>query len=452
VNPKLVRRQVFGFIAVAVLVVGYILINYIGLGDVLRPSFTVHAHFKDSGGIFVGAEVDERGIRVGEVSNMKVSPDGVIVDLKLDSGTKVSTALTAAVSDRSALGEQFVQLTPTTDQGPYLRSGSVIAVSETSIPVATETLLTDLDGFAASVPAKSLQTVLKELGTAFGGLGPQLQTLLDSSSKLTDSALADVKNTIALLQASRTVLDTQVASSADISAFSTHLASLADDLRSLDPTLALLFSNGVDAAAQVTNLLDATQQALPVLLNNLITIADVADNRIPQIRKVLVTFPYSIENGLTLLRYCDTIDPKTGKGSNCHYDPKTGLPIYSAHFGLQLSPLPAPCTQGYGGTKKYLPNGQPADGNGPSETRSTPANANAICTASPTSGTPNVRGAQNAQSAQTASTNTTAAYYDPVSGTIVMADGTSFVVKGTSAEVPTDLASMLTMGGSLSGN
>jgi phospholipid/cholesterol/gamma-HCH transport system substrate-binding protein len=265
---------------------------------------------------------------------------------------------------------------------------------------------------------------------------------------LTTSALADIQNTISLLQSSKTVLDTQVASSADITAFSTHLASLVGALRSVDPQLALLFSNGVDAATQVTDLLDSTQQALPVLLNSLITLADVADGRIPQIRKVLVTFPYVVENGLTLLRYCDTIDVKTGKASGCHYDPKTGLPIYSAHFGLQLAPIPAPCTKGYEGTKKFLPNGQPLSGSGPNESANQPANTKAICTASPTSGTPNVRGAQNAQGASAV----TAAYYDPVSGTVVTDDGATFIVSPTTAAAPDDLASLLTMGGSSGGS
>jgi hypothetical protein len=63
-----------------------------------------------------------------------------------------------------------------------------------------------------------------------------------------------------------------------------------------------------------------------------------------------------------------------------------------------------------------------------------------------------VRGAQNAQPAETASTNTTAAYYDPSSGTVITSDGTAFVVRSASAETPTSLASLLTMGGSLSGS
>ena len=177
-----------------------------------------------------------------------------------------------------------------------------------------------------------------------------------------------------------------------------------------------------------------------MLLNNLSTVADVLDNRVPQLRKLLITFPHALEEGLTLVRYCDKYDA-AGKpvASTCHYDPTTGLPAYSAHFGLQYATSPAVCTQGYGATTRYLPNGTPASGHGSDEHQSAPANTSAGCTASPYSGTPNVTGSQNADTFENATPD--AALYDPLSGGVITAGGSTFVVSATSTRAPTEWAS-----------
>jgi phospholipid/cholesterol/gamma-HCH transport system substrate-binding protein len=47
-------------------------------------SYTVHAQFAQSGGIFTGAEVTYRGVRIGQVSDMKLTRDGVDVVLNID--------------------------------------------------------------------------------------------------------------------------------------------------------------------------------------------------------------------------------------------------------------------------------------------------------------------------------------------------------------------------------
>ena len=44
------------------------------------------AHFADSGGAFAGAEVSYRGVRIGEVSKMELTDEGVDIHLDIDNG------------------------------------------------------------------------------------------------------------------------------------------------------------------------------------------------------------------------------------------------------------------------------------------------------------------------------------------------------------------------------
>ena len=61
----------------------------------------------ESGGIFVGAEVTYRGVRVGRVSDLTLTSDGVRAHAQLDRGTEVPRDTLAVVENRSAVGEQF---------------------------------------------------------------------------------------------------------------------------------------------------------------------------------------------------------------------------------------------------------------------------------------------------------------------------------------------------------
>ena len=113
------KLQLLAFAAVAVLGMSYLGFKYVGLDRVILGSgYDVAADFKDSGGIFVNAEVTYRGVAVGRVSDMKLIDDGVRVVLTIKPGADPIPADTEAfVATRSAVGEQYVILQPRRRQG-----------------------------------------------------------------------------------------------------------------------------------------------------------------------------------------------------------------------------------------------------------------------------------------------------------------------------------------------
>ncbi|HVV30723.1 MAG TPA: MlaD family protein, partial [Mycobacteriales bacterium] len=145
---RAVRIQLLVFAVITVLGVAYTGFTYVGIRSVFGWHFapgpyTVHAHFADSGGIFTNAVVTERGVAVGRVGALHLDKDGVTVDLKIDHGTKIPKDVTAQVADLSAVGEQYVDLTPQHGGGPYLsgKPGSnEIPVTRTSVPIDDATL------------------------------------------------------------------------------------------------------------------------------------------------------------------------------------------------------------------------------------------------------------------------------------------------------------------------
>lgn len=403
---RVVKLQLVAFVVISVLAVGYGLVRFAKIDEAFNPPYTVRAEFSAFGGIYPDAEVTLLGVAVGHVTALHPKPGGgVSVDLQIDHGVRIPSAVTAAVVNKSAVGEQLVQLSPKRADGPVLADGGVIPQARTSVPLPVENLLADLNSLAATLPKQDLATSLDELGKAFHGLGPQLGSMLDDTNKLTRTGLDNLDDLITLIDSSSTVLDTQADLGPHTVQAAEQLAGLTDELRGLDPEIARLFVNGIRSGEQVTGLLRDNERAIPVLLNNLLTLTDVTLPRLQGVRKTLVVFPYTVEANLQQLRYCDEYDPKTSQPveRTCHYDPRTGEPVWSQHYAFQLASTPtdppdAVCVKGYEGTKKYQPNGQPVDGDEPRQRPGTPVNHNARCAAAPTDArTPNVRGSQNAQ-------------------------------------------------------
>jgi phospholipid/cholesterol/gamma-HCH transport system substrate-binding protein len=368
---KVVRLQLVAFLLITVAGVGYAGFRYAGFGDVFgTTTYPVRVELASSGGIFTGADVTDRGVSVGRVGPLTITPDGVEaqLDIRRDSPA-IPADVDAAVHNLSAIGEQYVDLRPASDGAPYLEGGSVIPVGRTSTPVPVEQLVVSLDDFVRSVPLDSLRTVVDELGAAFSDTALPLQKLLDTTDAFTGDAVDALPETVRLIEDGRTVLTTQNDVAGSFQSFSEDLALLADQLAESDPDLRRLTETGPEASTQIRGLLRESGSGLGDLVADLLTISRVAEPRQAALRQILVTYP-----GVTTTTY--TVVPGDG----------------TAHLGLVLSNLgdPPPCVRGYEGTNR-----RPG-----SDVSDAPINRKAYCAEPP--GSPiDVRGAQNVPHAKT---------------------------------------------------
>lgn len=358
-----VQVQLAAFLLITLLTVSLLSAKYVGLYDqVVGGQINVSADFAQSGGIFVGSEVTYRGVTVGRVDGLKLSKDGVIVQAKLQRGTAIPKDTLAVVEDRSAVGEQYLDLQPRTAKGPMLASGDMIPRQDTKYPLRVDNLLLHLDQTVNSVDRTDLRTVVNELGLAFGDGGTDLQRLLDSGDTLTRSATEALPQTIKLIDDGRIVLNTQRDTSGQIKTFASNFQDLTATLKTSDPDLRLILDRGAVASQELQALIRDNQGNLAALIANLITVGQVTTSHVAGIQQLLVTYPDVVAGGYTVV---------PGDGS--------------AHFGLAMAQNPPVCTQGYGGTVHRSPQ----------DTSRGTTNTSARCTL-PRGSAASVRGAQNA--------------------------------------------------------
>ncbi|MFG2164577.1 MCE family protein [Micromonospora chersina] len=298
---RTVKLQVLAFVLVSILGVGYVGIRYVGLGDRLfHAGYVVHVDLTRAGGLFANAPVTYRGVPVGRVTAVDLRGDGVRADLRLDRGVRVPDALRAVVAQRSAVGEQYLDLRPERDGGPYLADGSVIPADRTGLPLAPETLLTNLDALVRSVDPDDLSVLISELGTAFEGNEQALARLLDAGDALLAEADQRLPETLALIRDARTVLTTQAESAEALRRWSAGLAQLAATLRAADPDLRRLLAGGPPAGVELRALLRGLEPDVGVLLGNLVTVNGIAARRLPGIEQLLVVYPIAVAGGFTV--------------------------------------------------------------------------------------------------------------------------------------------------------
>jgi phospholipid/cholesterol/gamma-HCH transport system substrate-binding protein len=329
VITRRIRIQVALFLVIAIAGIGYTGFRYAGLQSLFgRGGTTVKLQLADSGGIFTNADVTYRGVTIGRVGELHVIPEGTEVDLVLADGSpEVPADVEAVVANRSAVGEQYVDLRPRTGNGPFLAEGSTIDAADTVTPIPLDRLLGNVDALAASVPAESLKTVVDELYDAFNGAGPDLRTVLDSTSAFAATATEYLPATKDLLSSARTVLVTQNAEAGNLRSFSGDLRLLAEELKKSDPDLRHFIRAVPPVSAEITGLLAESGPGLGKVIANLLTTADVLGPRTKGLENILVTYPL-------LTAAANTVVPGDG----------------TAHLGLVLNFFdPLSCTKGYEG-------------------------------------------------------------------------------------------------------
>jgi phospholipid/cholesterol/gamma-HCH transport system substrate-binding protein len=362
---RTVRIQLVVFVVASLVAITYMAVSYVGVLRMIGASgYHVKVELAQTGGLFTNGEVDYRGVPVGRVGAMKLTASGIEVNLNMNSSDKIPNNVKAVVANRSVIGEQYIDLQPQTDNGPYLKDGSVIPQTATQLPPPLSSLLLSTNQFLQSVPISSLQTTVNELYLANQNLGPNLQRLLTTSQAFFTTATENLPININLITQGKIVLDSQVQETTAIKTFSENLKLFNAQLAASDGDLRQLIDTAPAAAAQVSGLITDLNSSLSLLVTNLLTTSSVFLASGDSLKHILGDLPVALSVGNSVV---------TAQGVNVGLVPT---------FFDQL-----PCTAGYEGTQVQTG----------LDTTSGAFNTNAQCTSPPSTGI-DVRGSQNAPS------------------------------------------------------
>jgi phospholipid/cholesterol/gamma-HCH transport system substrate-binding protein len=275
---------------------------------VVQRTYPVKVELKNSGGIFAGAEVTYRGIPVGKVGSMEYTANGVRATLEIEkSAPKISQDTVAVVANKSAIGEQFMDLQPRGNSAPYLQAGSTIASANTVVPLDATKLLIDVGDLVDSVDVTSLQTLINEVGVAFAGYGQDLSVIIDTFSSFIRSANQNFPATQSLIRNSGTVLQTLVDKDDEFSTLTDNLTKLTGTLVDKDKDIRKLLNKGPGAEKELAGLVDENSSDLTSTFHSLADVTAVLNHRWKSIETLSILFPLIVDGAFAYVQ--DSPDP-----------------------------------------------------------------------------------------------------------------------------------------------
>lgn len=324
IRIQLAVFAIVGVIGLFVMVVFYIQApTLLGIGKM-----NVTLQLKETGNLYRFSNVTYRGVQIGKVTKVELTARGAEATLTLDTSPQIPANLDAEVRSISAVGEQYVDLRPRTDSGPYLRDGSVIALKDTKIPQPIGPVLDQTSALLNSIPQGKLTKLLDESFKAFNGASYDFGSLFDSSTQIAGDLNGVADRARTLTEDTGPLLDGQAQTADSIRTWARSLAGVTGQLSTNDPQIRTLLQRGPEAFNEASRLLDQIKPTLPVLLANLTTIGQIG-----------VTYHAALEQVLVLL-------PPFTAAIQSFLGTKSPTGLATGAFNLILSDPPA-CTVGF---------------------------------------------------------------------------------------------------------
>jgi phospholipid/cholesterol/gamma-HCH transport system substrate-binding protein len=286
VRTQLAIFTIVGVIGIGVMAIGYMQVpTLLGLGR-----YEVTLQLPTSGGLYRFSNVTYRGVQVGKVTEVRSTRTGAEATLSLATSPKIPSDLQAEVASVSAIGEQYVELKPRTDAGPYLHNGSVITAAQADIPTPVGPVLDRVSKLVETFPKDRLSALLDETYKGFNGAGYDFGSLLDSGATLSAELKGAADQTRTLADDARPLLEGQAATSDSIRTWARSLAGFTGQLRANDQQVRAVLQRFPGFGDEVSGLLNDLKPTLPLLLANFGAVSEV-----------LMTYNASLEQLMVLL-------------------------------------------------------------------------------------------------------------------------------------------------------
>ncbi|BBY17822.1 MlaD family protein [Mycolicibacterium litorale] len=278
------RRRRMWLSAAALLAMLVVATAYVSLGALqvnpLASSYRVTVELPASAGLLPNQNVTMRGVPVGRVDRLDITPTGVNAVVSVDSTVALPKSSAVRVSGLSPAGEQYLDFVADSDAGPYLGEGSVVAQRDTTIPVGLADLLAHADGALAQVDTAKLDLIKREL--SMSEAGPQkLADVIDGGTFLLGTLDSVLPETSSMLRTSRVVLTLVADKNPGIDAASDNLSETFAGVNRMRDGFRTLTTQTPTTLTSVDNLFVDNSETMVQLLGSLASTSQLLYLRVP---------------------------------------------------------------------------------------------------------------------------------------------------------------------------
>ncbi|BCK58676.1 MCE family protein [Nocardia wallacei] len=285
-----------GLVVVLIVGCGY-LARYVLRFDPVPHTFRVTVELPTSGGLLVGNDVTFRGTRVGSVTDLRVSGDGIAAVAEIEDSARIPVGGVVHVGRLSAAGEQYLDFRPDSDTGPFLSEGAIVDRSRTSVPIPVQNVLADLSGFIGGMNPDRLTVIVDELDKALAGGPDRLRNMISGISRAMAGLTDLLPQTRQLIENLEVIAETTSHAQPDLSTVTAAGSTLFQQATAADAEVRRFLDQGPGQLTTLGEVVAANQDPMTDLVTNFVAITKAAKLRQPAIEAL---FP-SLRQGIQAL-------------------------------------------------------------------------------------------------------------------------------------------------------
>ncbi len=287
---RLIKLQLVVFAVVTVVAIAVLGGHFLRVpAEMGIGRYTLYANLPVSGGLYATANVTYRGATVGKVTAVEPNRTGVRATMSIEADQRIPVDTTANVHSVSAIGEQYLDLVSTGAVGEYFVDGQTI--TKGTVPAAIGPALDSAERGLAALPEEKIDGLLTETSQAVGGLGPDLQRLVDGTSAIARDLKDNLGPVTDIVAHSAPILDSQVNSADAIERWTANLNVLAAQSVEQDEALRGALQQAAPTLDAGTELFGELRESLPQTLGNTAIILDMLKRHTKGVEQALVVLP-----------------------------------------------------------------------------------------------------------------------------------------------------------------
>ena len=326
--------------AVGIVVVFLVAIAYLFAAVLDQPlterPVKVEVQLKQTGGLFEGSVVTYRGVKVGKVTEIVPTDEGVTATIRLSAGTDIPRDSIAKVRSLSPVGEQYLDFQPDSADGPFLENGDTIGADSTDLPESLSETVIAVNAVLRQINDKKLRIVLGELSTALAGTGDDIGRILDQGTDLLSTLDATWPETNRVIDNGGTVLRIVSDNQGPLRTIGVKAKQFAAFLRSYEPEWQKVLDKAPGQIDALTALINDAEEVLPGFLDTGVRFTDVVMAYEPHLRALLQVYSDGLGSLVNVLKggklRIELIGVRTAR---CDYGTTRHQPYDPERFGFQ---------------------------------------------------------------------------------------------------------------------
>ncbi|OBG86890.1 mammalian cell entry protein [Mycobacterium sp. E136] len=263
----------------------------------LASSYRLTIELPASAGLLPDQDVTLRGVQIGRVERLDLTPSGVNAVVNVESTARIPQSSAVRVSGLSPAGEQYIDFIPDTQIGPFLADGAVIGKDNATIPVSLAELLANADGALAQADTEKLELIRRELSLSEAG-PRKLADIVDGGTFLLSTLDSVLPETTSLLRTSQVVFRFVGDKNAGVDAASDNLSESFTGISKMRDGYRRLTDQTPGVLNDVDNLFADNSDTMVQLLGNLSTTSRLLYLRVPALNALFPNHRTSVLDAL----------------------------------------------------------------------------------------------------------------------------------------------------------